>query len=160
VLAVSELVASDTRTLEGVQARGRAVLAELGQSLDAAAREHSRALGWAGTIAERTLLVEAQRLSGEHPVPAVEAMVWEQAALEQEEDRARDRAADLAAEMRRLRAAIDRHNERLERELLVVNACLEGRIAAARSLAVEAWAAISRAAVLAGAPPPSDAAAT
>ncbi|MFT3767801.1 MAG: protein kinase [Minicystis sp.] len=152
VRAVSELVTSDGRARESVQARGRAALAELGRRLDEAAREHSKALGWAGTIAERSYQVEAQRFSGEHPVHAVEAMVWEQAALEQEEDRARARAARLAEEMRVLRARIDRHNERMEHELLVVNASLEGRIAALRSLAVEAWGVIARAAALAGVP--------
>jgi serine/threonine-protein kinase len=152
VQAVGDLVASDSRALEAVQARGRAARAELGKRLDEVAREHSRALGWAGTIAERSYLVEAQRLSGEHPVPAVEAMVWEQAALEQEEDRVRERAAQLAAKMRACQAEIERQNERLEHELLVVNACLEGRIAALRSLAVEAWMALEGAAAHAGVP--------
>ncbi|APR85868.1 Serine/threonine protein kinase [Minicystis rosea] len=152
VQAVSDLVTSDGGAREAVQARGRATLAELGKKLDEAAREHSKALGWAGTIAERSYQVEAQRLSGEHPVHAVEAMVWEQAALEQEEDRARERAARLANDMHVLRRAIDRHNERMERELEVVSASLEGRIAALRSLAAEAHAAITRAASLAGVP--------
>lgn len=150
VRALSELVSSDTRAREVVRARGRAALAELGKRLDDAAREHSRALGWAGTIAERSYQVEARRLSGEHPVPAVEAMVWEQAALEQEEDLARDRAARLDVEMRAYKADVERHNERLEQELLVVNACLEGRIAALRSLAAEAWSATLHVASLGG----------
>ncbi len=153
VAAVSELVASDTRTLEAVQARGRGARAELGRRLDEAARERSRTLGWAGTIAERSYQVEAQRLSGEHPVPAIDAMVWEQAALEQEEDFARERAARLAAEMRGCQAEIERHTERLEHEILVVNACLEGRIAAVRALSFEAWAALENAAARAGVPP-------
>ncbi|HVY49436.1 MAG TPA: hypothetical protein VHB21_26270, partial [Minicystis sp.] len=60
------------------------------------------------------------------------------AALEQEEDRARDRAAELAAQMRALSADLERANERLDRDLLVVTARLEGRIAALRSIALEA----------------------
>ena len=154
VAAVSELCASDTRALETVQARGRGARAELGRRLDEAAREHSRALGWAGTIAERSYLVEAQRLSGEHPVPAIEAMVWEQAALEQEEDRAREKAARLAAEMRACQAEIERYVERLEHEVVVVVACLEGRMGALRALSIEAWVALEHAAARAGVPPP------
>ncbi len=154
VAAVSELCASDTRTLEAVQARGRSARAELGRRLDEAARERSRVLGWAGTIAERTYQVQAQRLSGEHPVPAIEAMVWEQAALEQEEDRARENAERHAAEMRACQAELERHTERLEHEIHVVNACLEGRMAALRALSIEAWAAIEEAATRAGLPPP------
>jgi serine/threonine-protein kinase len=146
VAILSELTASDTRTLDAVRARGRTERADLGKRLDEAAREHSRTLGWAGTIAERSYVVEAQRLSGEHPVPAMEAMVWEQAALEQEEDSARERAARLAAEMAARQADIERHHERHEHELEVVNACLEGRVAALRAISAEAWAALLTAA--------------
>ncbi len=152
VAAVSELVASDTRTLEAVHSRGRGARAELGRRLDEAARERSKALGWAGTIAERSYQVEAQRLSGDHPVPAIDAMIWEQAALEQEEDLAREKAARLTAEMRTCQAEIERHSERLDHEILVVNACLEGRIAALRALSFEAWAALENAAAHAGVP--------
>ena len=152
VRAVGDLVSSDTRALEAAQARGRAARAELGRRLDEVARERSKTLGWAGTIAERSYQVEARRLSGEHSVPAVEAMVWEQAALEQEEDRVRDRAERLAAEMRACQVSIERRNESLEHEILVVSACLEGRVAALRSLAVEAWMALEAAATRAGVP--------
>jgi serine/threonine-protein kinase len=150
---VNELVGSDLRTLEGVEARGRARLADLGQKLDEVAREHSRMLGWAGTIAERTYQVEAQRLSGEHPVPAIEALVWEQAALEQEEDRAREDIARIEARMRAEKAEMRRQSDRAEHEVLVINACLEGRLGALRSLAAEAWAALESAARLAGVEP-------
>lgn len=153
VSAVGDLVASDSQAIEAVEARGRDTRAELGRRLDEAAREHSRALGWAGTIAERTYVVEARRTSGEHSLPAVEAMIWEQAALEQEEDRVRESAALLVEQMRACQAEIERHNERIEHELLVVNGCLEGRIAALRALAVEAWAALGAAAERAGIPP-------
>jgi serine/threonine-protein kinase len=154
VRAVSDLVGSDTATRERVLGRGRTARAELGTQLDEAAREHSRALGWAGTLAERTYQVEARRLSGDFPVHAVEAMVWEQAALEQEEDRAREGAARLAAEMHAYRAELDRRNERAEREIAVVDACLEGRLAALRSLSLEAWAAVARVSLLASAERP------
>lgn len=152
VRAVSDLVASDTRTRETVQARGRGALLDLGKRLDEAAREHSKALGWAGTIAERTYQVEERRLSGAHPVHAVEVMVWEQAALETEEDLARDRAERLASEMRALKSEIDRRTEKFEHELLVVNACLDGRIAALRSLAIDAVELAHDAAARAGVP--------
>lgn len=62
----------------------------------------------------------------------------------QEEDRVRDTASYLA---RRMRAS-----QRFEHELSVVNAYLEGRIAALRSLAVKAWIAPESAAHLAGLP--------
>jgi serine/threonine-protein kinase len=150
VAILSELVASDTQTLAAVQERGRHARAELGRRLDEAARERSRALGWAGTIAERSYQVEVQRMSGDHPVRAIEVMVWEQAALEQEEDRARDAAAGLDSAIALWQREADRHTERLEHELEVVDACLEGRIAALRSVAAEAWVALEAAAARAG----------
>jgi eukaryotic-like serine/threonine-protein kinase len=150
VRAVSELVASDTRARESVLARGRAALLELGKRFDEAARERSKALGWAGTIAERTYQVEARRLSGEHPVHAVDVMVWEQAALEQEEDLARARAEGLDAEMHALRAEIERRSESYEHETRVVSAALDGRIAALRSIAADAARAAREVAGLSG----------
>ena len=152
VRAVSELVASDTRARESVLSRGRAALLELGKRFDEAAREHSKALGWAGTIAERTYQVEARRLSGEHPVHAVDVMVWEQAALEQEEDLTRERAAGLTAEMHALRVEIERRSEGYDHELRVVSAALDGRIAALRSIAADAARSARDAAALAGLP--------
>jgi hypothetical protein len=87
-------------------------------------------------------VVQSARISGEHSIPAVEAMVWEQAALEQEEDRAREKAAELAARKASLQAELDRQNELLDQEMLIVTARLDGRIAALRSIALEASIAI------------------
>jgi serine/threonine-protein kinase len=144
VEAIGELVVADSRAIEASQAKGRASRADLGRRLDELARERSKTLGWAGTIAERAYTVQAQRFSGEHPIPAIDAMIWEQAALEQEEDRVREKAAELAAKMAELQLELDRHNEQVERELLVATAGLEGRAAALRSLAVEAWLLLER----------------
>ena len=146
VSSIADMVATDTHARELAQARGRSARGDLGRRLDEAAREHSRTLGWAGTIAERTYAVHTARTSGEHPVPAVEAMVWEQAALEQEEDRARDRATELDLTRHALQAELDRTNERLEHEMLVITAQLEGRIGALRSIALEAAMALEDAA--------------
>src|SRR5262249_44195271 len=103
---IARLVASDSEDLETERARGRAVRAQLGRQLDEVGRDRSKALGWAGTIAERSDVVRSRRASGEQPVNAVEAMVWEQAALEQEEERTRARVDELSAEMLGLQAEI------------------------------------------------------
>lgn len=143
---IARLVASDTETVEIERGRGRAVRAELGRQLDEVARERSKALGWAGTILERSDQVRSRRASGEQPVNAVEAMVWEEAALDQEEESTRARADGLSAEMVALQAEISRQNERLEHEMLVTSAKLEGHIAALRSMALEAWISLEEAA--------------
>jgi serine/threonine-protein kinase len=138
VQAIARMVAADTETLEAVQGRARTMRAELGEQLDEVARDHSRTLGWAGTLVERAYALAAARTSGEHSVNAEAAMAWEQAALETEEDRARDRAAGLEKKMHALQETLAVGNERLEREMLVVTARLEGRIGALRSIALEA----------------------
>jgi eukaryotic-like serine/threonine-protein kinase len=143
---VARLVGEDGEAVKTATALGRAVRAELGHRLDEIGREHSKTLGWAGTIAERTYQVQSARVSGEHPIPAVEAMVWEQAALEQEEDRVRERARELSAKMAMLQTELDRQNERLDHEMLVATARLDGRIAALRSIALEASISIEDAA--------------
>jgi eukaryotic-like serine/threonine-protein kinase len=139
VEAIARMVALDDEAIEAAVARGRTVRADLGAKLDAVAREHSKTLGWAGTIAERTDLLRSRRDSGEHPIPAVDAFVWEQAALEQEEDHVRRQGDELKTRMTSIQAEIARQNERLEHDMLVATARLEGHIAALRSMALEAW---------------------
>jgi eukaryotic-like serine/threonine-protein kinase len=146
VHGISALLVEDSEAIEATVERGRRIRADLGRQLDEVGREHSRSLGWAGTLAERGDVVRARRDSGEHPVPVVEAMVWEQAALEQEEERARDGAAEQAARMQTLHGDLARQNERLEHDMLVAGARLEGHVAALRSIALEAWMALEDAA--------------
>jgi serine/threonine-protein kinase len=146
VAEISNLCGRDAEELEAVQARGRIVRTNLGRQLDEAAREHSKARGWAGTIAERNYLVQSRRESGEHSIPAVDAMMWEQAALQHEEERVRAQADDLSTRIRVINAELLRQNESLEHDTMVAAARLDGHIAALRSIALEAWMALSAAA--------------
>jgi serine/threonine-protein kinase len=146
--AIATMCAQDSEAIERAQAAGRALRAELGGALDELGRERSRALGWAGTIAERSFHVEARRSSGELSVGASDAMVWEQAALEAEEDRVRATAEELGQRITAAEAELERRNERLERDLVILSAQLEGRIAALRALAMESWAAMKSLAAL------------
>lgn len=150
---VAAQIAAGSRSLELLQARARALRGELGAQLDEAAREHSRILGWAGNIAERTWAVESRRLSGEHSVPDVEVMIWEQAALEQEQDRMRARAAALGFRTDTLKAQLNRASEGIEREIFLATATLEGHIAALRVLAADARISLDGAAFHLGLPP-------
>lgn len=139
VEGLARIVESDARALAVVEERGRAFRAQLGGELDLVGKERSRSLGWAGTIAERHDYVKTQRNSGAHPIPESEAMLWEQAALEREEERAYAAAEDLHARFDSLTRKLDRANEALDHELAILSAQLDGHIAALRSLAVEAW---------------------
>jgi serine/threonine-protein kinase len=153
VLEIARIVGADGAALDALQARAREVRADLGRKLDDVARERSKHLGWAGTIAERSYLVASRRESGVHPLPVVDAMVWEQAALEHEEEKVRANADDLARQIDVLSAEIARQNERLEHEMLVLTAQLDGHIGALRSIALEAWIGLEDAARRLGRPP-------
>lgn len=143
---IASLVATDAEALEANEARGRAIRAELGQRMDGVARERSRALGWAGTVAERHDRVRMRRESGDAPVGAMEAMVWEQAALVHEEEKTRAHAEELSRQIERIDAELALHNETFEHEHAVLGAQLAGHVAALRSLALESWLAMQQAA--------------
>jgi serine/threonine-protein kinase len=142
VAEIARLVREDGQAVQDLEARARTVRAELGKRLDTLGTARSRALGWAGTLAARSEQVRAAKDSGTHSVPVMDVMAWEHAALQEEEERARDRAADVAARIEELRDELGRENERLEAEMSVAAAQLEGHVAALRAIAVEAWDAL------------------
>jgi serine/threonine-protein kinase len=146
VATIAALIGEDTRAVEGEEARARDLRAELGRRIDELAMEHSKALGWAGTLAERGDVVRARRSSGDEPVASVEAMVWEQAALDEEADQTRHRLGELDAELGRLQAALEQQSAALEHAQLVATARLEGHVAALRVMALDAWMALELAA--------------
>ena len=80
-------------------------------------------------------------------------MIWEQAALEQEQDRMRARAAALGFRTDTLKAQLNRASEGIEREIFLATATLEGHIAALRVLAADARLALDGAAFHLGLPP-------
>ncbi len=144
------LLLGDSRAMEASEQQARAIRGGLGRRIDELARERSKTLGWAGTIAERSYDVQARRSSGETPIPAIEAMIWEQAALEQEEDDVRARAAELTARLDDLENELARTDEHLDAALADENARLEGRVFALRTLALDAWLALEEIADLSG----------
>jgi eukaryotic-like serine/threonine-protein kinase len=150
VESIGELVLVDSRSMEASNQQARAIRGGLGRRIDELARARSKTLGWAGTLAERTYDVQARRSSGEHPIPAIEAMIWEQAALEQEEDKVREKAAELTAKLTDLENELALRSEQLDATLAVENARMEGRASALRSLALEAWLALEETAGLSG----------
>jgi serine/threonine-protein kinase len=149
---IARLVEADAQEENALRAEARALHADLGQKLDAAARERSRTLGWAGTAAERAYQVQSRLSLGEDPIPAMEAMVWERAALEAAEEEARVRAAELAAEIAHVQAELRHRTERIEGELGTVTARLWGRVGALRAMALEAWMDLEAAAQAVGLP--------
>lgn len=149
---IARLVEADAQEESALRAEARALHAELGLRLDDAARERSRTLGWAGTAAERAYQVQERLSLGEDPIPTMEAMLWERAALEAAEAEAHERAEQLADEIARIQAELSQRTERIEADLAVVTARLWGRVGALRAMALEAWMDIEAAAQAAGVP--------
>ncbi len=146
VEGLARIVESDARALAAAEGRGRTFRAAFGDRLDRLGKERSRSLGWAGTIAERRDYVKTQRSSGAHSIPTADAMLWEQAALEREEERAYAEAAALGTQFEAVSGELEQANETLEHDIEVLSAQLDGHIAALRSLAAEAWMALDEAA--------------
>ncbi|MFO0593088.1 MAG: serine/threonine-protein kinase [Polyangiaceae bacterium] len=149
---IARLVESDTQDENALRAEARSIHADLGKRLDDAGRERSKTLGWAGTAAERGYEVQERLSLGEDPIPAMDAMVWERAALAAAEAEAHARAEELAAEMTRIQADLDRATERIEAEIATVTARLWGRVGALRASALEAWMDLESAAQAASVP--------
>jgi serine/threonine-protein kinase len=133
------LVAEDTNALEEAEARAQEIHAEYGERMDALSVLKSRTLGWAGSLAERAEVVRKERTSGAHSVSSIDAMLWEQAAIDHEEEQSRDRAEDLQIQIATLLHEQSRVDEALEREQAILGAKLEGHVAAMRALAGEVW---------------------
>jgi tRNA A-37 threonylcarbamoyl transferase component Bud32 len=150
VEGLARIVATDAQNLAEVEERGRQFRLALGAELDRYAKQKSQSLGWAGTIAERHDFVRAERHSGAHPITEAEAMLWEQAALEREEERAYAEAHSISEKLTEIQAELEQKNSNLEHEIEVLTAQLDGHIAALRSLAVEAWMSIDQLASILG----------
>jgi len=139
VQRIAKLVERESREVEELGKSARRVRAKLGRRLDDVSRRRSKKLGWAGTIAEQRERVRATRDSGIVPAATMEAMMWEQAALEQEEDHVRNQVGSLTEEMREIQHELDQLGGQQDRALGVATAKLEGHIAALRAMALEAW---------------------
>ncbi|MFO0556314.1 MAG: serine/threonine-protein kinase [Polyangiaceae bacterium] len=137
-----DLVTLDARSLAALEERARCVRQELGSRLDQLGLERSRAMGWAGAVAERSEFVRAQRLSGAHPIRTMDALLWEEATLDREEDISIAHAEELGKQIAELSSQLELTNEALEREKASLEAKLEGHVAALRALAAEVWLAL------------------
>ncbi len=152
VSRIARLVEADAQEENALRAEARSIHTDLGKKLDDAARERSKTLGWAGTVAERAYQVGSRLSLGEDPISTMEAMVWEHAALEAAEADAHEGAVNLALEIAQIQAEMAHQTERIEGEIATVAARLWGRVGALRSMALEAWMALEAAAQAVGLP--------
>jgi len=147
---LDERVLEDTRQLAATEERAKRLRSDYGTRLDRLALERSRMLGWAGTLAERSEWARSQRNSGRLSTGKVDAMLWEQAAYDHEEERTRIEAARVEAEVESIRQELAEQEEGLEAERSMLEARFEGHVAALRSVAAETWSALESMAVVLG----------
>lgn len=140
------LVLSDAERLATLEERARTLRNDVGARLDAIALERSRVLGWASSAAERSESARSRRLSGVLSVGTMDALLWEEATLDHQEDTSISRAMELGAEFDGLSKQHEAENDLIEREKSSMEAQLEGHVAALRALAGEAWMALFAAA--------------
>jgi hypothetical protein len=129
----SRAVADLQAEVDRLEAQGREFRANLGHALDVLVRDRSR---------ERAHL-EALRIRSEALIMGppsggnLDARAWEEAALVEEEARAKGVVDDLGFQVQTLTKELDKRNEDLDRDLVVATGTLEGSLSALRSLQSE-----------------------
>lgn len=147
---LDERVLEDTRQLAATEQRAKRLRSDYGGRLDRLALERSRMLGWAGTLAERSEWARSQRNSGRLSTGRVDAMLWEQAAYDHEEERTRREVTRVESEVESVLRELAEQEEGLDAEREMLEARFEGHVAALRSVAAETWSALESMAVLLG----------
>jgi chromosome segregation ATPase len=151
--AAGRQIEEDQQRIATIEEQGREYKANFGRALDELGRDASRASGWVMQIERRAQELKAARAGAAKGDGFADAMLWEQAAMEEEGLRARAVAKDLSFQLETLRAQLQRHSEGYDAKLVETRAKLEGHVAALRTLAKEAWSAIDGAAEKLGVSP-------
>jgi serine/threonine-protein kinase len=124
--------------VDRLEAHGRKFRGNLGFAIDELLRDraHERAHGSAIEV-RREMLHGDRTLGGGVDARQKEALIWEMAALEAEEERTRTVEQDLGFQIDTLQAQLDRENEALESQLALATGELEGSLSALRHMTGE-----------------------
>jgi serine/threonine-protein kinase len=136
--------------VDRLEAQGRSFRASLGSAIDALSRDRSRERAHLEAIVRRR-----QRIEDDASVPSVDAphpesLVWERAALETEEVRARGIDDDLGFQIEELQRQLVARNEQHDVEMKVAAGELEGALSALRHMTGQLVRTIEEAAVAVG----------
>jgi serine/threonine-protein kinase len=125
--------------VDRLEAHGRMFRGNLGFAIDELVRDRSRERAHLSAIeARREMLHGDTTLGGAQVDPRhAEALVWEMAALEAEEERVRLVEQDLTFQIQTLQTQLDRENECLEAQLVEATGELEGSLSALRTMTGE-----------------------
>ncbi len=128
-------VAEHQGRVDRLDATGREFRGNLGFALDQLSHDRSRERAHAEALRSRHASLEEERSFA--PERAREALLWEGAAIAEEEERAAAIERDLTFQIGTLNDRLERQNEELENELVKASGTLEGSLAALRSLTSE-----------------------
>jgi serine/threonine-protein kinase len=143
-------VAEHQSRVDRLDTHGRAFRGTLGHAIDSLSRERSRERAHLDAIEARREGIDLDiTLTGIDPV-AREVIVWEQAALEAEEERARVVEHDLRYQLEALQGQLATQNEQLDAELADATGKLEGALSALRRMTGELIRTIEEAASAVG----------
>jgi eukaryotic-like serine/threonine-protein kinase len=124
--------------VDALQARGRSFRATLGHAIDALSRDRSRALAHLEAVgALRAGIQEEIAITPRGDARQREALAWEFAALQAEENRARVTVRDLDYQLDALQRQLAEQNGHLEVELAGGTGMLEGALSAVRRITGE-----------------------
>ncbi len=143
-------VAEHQSRVDRLETHGRAFRGTLGHAIDSLSRERSRERAHLDAIEARRDGIDLDiTLTGVDAV-AREVIVWEQAALEAEEERAHLVEQDLRYQLEALQRQLATQNEQLDAELADATGMLEGALAALRRMTGELVRTIEEAASAVG----------
>jgi hypothetical protein len=127
-------VAEHQSRVDRLETHGRAFRGTLGHAIDALSRDRSRERAHLEAILARREGIDSDSTMTGVDARAREAFLWETAALEAEEERARLLERDLSFQIEALQQQLAEQNEQLDLELAEGTGKLEGALAALRTM--------------------------
>jgi len=143
-------VAEHQSRVDRLETQGRSFRMTIGAAIDTLSRDLSRERAHFDAIAARRLRISEDASTPSLDNSSRESLVWERAALETEEQRARAVDADLGFQIEELQRRLTTQNEQLDLEMEQATGELEGALSALRHMTGELVRTIEDAAAAVG----------
>ncbi len=136
--------------VDRLETQGRSFRTTLGAAIDALSRERSRERAHLEAITSRRMRIGDDATAPSLDRPSRDSLVWERAALETEEARARALDVDLTFQLDELQRQLAARNEEHDAQMRVAAGELEGALSALRHMTGQLVRTIEEAAVAVG----------
>jgi chromosome segregation ATPase len=143
-------VAEHQARVDRLEAQGRAFRTMLGNAIDTLSRDRSRERAHLEAVEARSARISEDATTLSLDRPGRDSLLWEQAALEAEERKARGVDRDLGFQIEELHERLQKQNTQLDHELALASGELEGALSALRRMTGELVRAIEEAAAVVG----------